>query len=85
MSPTQKLVVEGIAQGKIEGQIEGEITGKMSAKQEVVLKYLNKFYQPTSQHQQLVRSIQDEKVLDSLLEDIIEHQKSLDQIFQIPQ
>jgi hypothetical protein len=81
MSPTQKLVVEGIAQGKI----EGEIKGKMSAKQEVVLKYLNKFYQPTNQHQQLVRSIQDEKVLDSLLEDVIEHQKSLDQIFQIIQ
>ena len=79
MSPTQKLVVEGIAQGKIEGQIEG----KMGAKQEVVLKYLNKFYQPTTQHQQLVQSIHDEKVLDSLLDDVIEHQKSLDQIFSI--
>ncbi len=79
MSPTQKLVVEGIAQGKIEGKIEG----KMGAKQEVVLKYLNKFYQPTTQHQQLVQSINDEKVLDSLLDDVIEHQKSLDQIFSI--
>ena len=79
MSPTQKLVVDGIAQGKIEGKIEG----KMGAKQEVVLKYLNKFYQPTTQHQQLVQSINDEKVLDSLLDDVIEHQKSLDQIFSI--
>ncbi len=87
MSPTQKLVVEGIAQGKIEGEIkgkiEGKIEGKMGAKQEVVLKYLNKFYQPTTQHQQLVQSIHDEKVLDSLLDDVIEHQKSLDQIFSI--
>ncbi len=87
MSPTQKLVVEGIAQGKIEGEIkgkiEGKIEGKMSAKQEVVLKYLNKFYQPTDQHQQLLQSINDEKILDSLLDDVIEHQKSLDQIFSI--
>ena len=83
MSPTQKLVVEGIAQGKIEGEIKGKIEGKMSAKQEVVLKYLHKYYQPTTQHQQLVQSIQDEKVLDSLLDEVIEHQKSLDQIFSI--
>jgi hypothetical protein len=71
MSPTQKLIVEG------------KIEGKMSAKQEVVLKYLNKFYQPTNQHQQLIQSIHDEKVLDALLDDVIEHQKSLDQIFSI--
>ena len=83
MSPTQKLVVEGIAQGKIEGEVKGKIEGKMSAKQEVVLKYLHKYYQPTTQHQQIVQSIQDEKVLDSLLDDVIEHQKSLDQIFSI--
>ncbi len=55
----------------------------MSAKQEVVLKYLHKFYQPTNQHQQLLQSINDEEILDSLLDDVIEHQKSLDQIFSI--
>jgi hypothetical protein len=47
------------------------------------LKYLHKYYQPTTQHQQIVQSIQDEKVLDSLLDEVIEHQKSLDQIFSI--
>ncbi len=62
---------------------QGKIEGKMGAKQAVVLKYLNKFYQPTTQHQQLVQSIHDETVLDSLLDDVIEHQKSLDQIFSI--
>ncbi len=55
----------------------------MTAKQEVILKYLNKFYQPTDQHQQLLQSINDEEILDSLLDDVIEHQKSLDQIFSI--
>jgi hypothetical protein len=85
MSPTQKLVVEGKIEGKIEGIAEGEIKGKMSAKQEVVLKLLGKFYQPTAQHQQLIQSINDEQILDSLFDDIIEHQKSLDQIFSMIQ
>jgi hypothetical protein len=76
MSPTQKLVFESKQQGKIEGKIEG----KMTAKQETLLKYLNKYYQPTAEQQQLVSSIKDQSILDSLLDDVVEHQKSLDEI-----
>jgi hypothetical protein len=72
MSPTQKLVFESKQQGKIEG--------KMTAKQETLLKYLLKYYQPSTQQQQLVSSIKDEILLDHLLDEVVEHQKSLDEI-----
>ncbi len=68
MSPTQKLV------------FESKQEGKMTAKQETLLKYLNKYYQPTVEQQQLVSSIKDQSMLDSLLDDVVEHQKSLDEI-----